>query len=215
MARGHRSLSGATLNRSLPRLLTLLLACAHIGTAGAAPPVWRDGDLVFQQSQSTQSLAIQRATGSRYSHMGMVMLRDGQPYVLEASATVRYTPLAQWIGQGHDGHYVAKRLRMPLDAAQTRHLRREAERLLGRPYDTTFEWSDRRIYCSELVWKAYQRGTGLRIGQLQELRDFRLDDPAVRAKLRERYGKTPPHAETVISPKAMFDSSLLVTVGGG
>src|SRR5437867_163185 len=25
------------------------------------------------------------------------------------------------------------------------------------PYDLTFEWSDDKIYCSELVWKVYER----------------------------------------------------------
>lgn len=68
------------------------------------------------------------------------------------------------------------------------------------------------MYCSELVWKLYDRALGLRIGELQRLKDFNLDDPAVRAKLRERYGDRIPLEETVISPVAMFRSPLLVTV---
>ena len=82
----------------------------------------------------------------------------------------------------------------------------------GRPYDLTFEWSDGRIYCSELVWKLYQRALGVRIGELQKIREFNLGDPAVRAKMRERYGDKVPMDEPVISPVAMFDSPLLVTV---
>ena len=71
----------------------------------------KDGDIVFHTSRSAQSLAVQRATGSRYSHMGIVLLRGGKPYVFEAVSTVRYTPLAQWTARGDGGHYVAKRLR--------------------------------------------------------------------------------------------------------
>ena len=82
----------------------------------------------------------------------------------------------------------------------------------GRAYDLAFEWSDSRIYCSELVWKLYQRALGIRIGELQRLRDFRLEDPAVRARLQERYGKRVPLQERVISPAAMHDSTLLVTI---
>ena len=37
-------------------------------------------------------------------------------------------------------------------------------------------------------------------------------DPAVRAKMRERYGASAPLNEPVISPLAMFQSTLLTTV---
>jgi hypothetical protein len=99
-----------------------------------------------------------------------------------------------------------------LDAAGINKLRIAAEQFSGRPYDLTFDWSDDRIYCSELVWKAYDRGLGIQIGALQTIRDFKLTDPAVRAKMRERYGDNVPLAEPVISPVSMFRSTLLVTV---
>ena len=61
--------------------------------------------------RSSQSLAIQRATHSPYSHMGLVLYRDGRAFVLEAVATVRYTPLAEWIDRGVGRHFVVRRLR--------------------------------------------------------------------------------------------------------
>ena len=178
-------------------------------------PAVRDGDLIFQTSRSSQSLAIQRATGSPYSHMGLIFIRDGQPYVFEAVATVRLTPLDRWIARGEGHHFVVKRLRSAdtvLDSGGINRLHTAALRLAGRPYDLTFEWSDERIYCSELVWKAYDRGLGIDIGALQTLRDFKLTDPIVQAKMRERYGDTVPFNEPVISPVAMFRSNLLVSV---
>ncbi|MEJ8856088.1 YiiX family permuted papain-like enzyme [Variovorax robiniae] len=183
------------------------------GTAQAA--VLKDGDIIFHTSRSAQSVAVQRATGSRYSHMGMVLYRDGKPFVFEAVDTVRYTPLAQWTARGNGGHYVVKRLGdadAVLTPATLARLRTEAGAFEGRRYDLTFEWSDQRIYCSELVWKLYQRATGVRIGELARIRDFNLSDPAVRARMRERYGDQVPLDEPVISPVAMFDSPLLVTV---
>jgi hypothetical protein len=72
-------------------------------------------------------------------------------------------------------------------------LRQAARGFGGKPYDLTFEWSDDRIYCSELVWKIYERGLGIRIGRLQKLGDFDLSDPAVKAKIKERYRKSCPH----------------------
>ena len=82
----------------------------------------------------------------------------------------------------------------------------------GRPYDTMFEWSDDRLYCSELVWKLYDRALGIRIGERQKIAEFRLAAPAVHAKLRERYGARIPTDRLVISPQAMAASPLLITV---
>ena len=84
----------------------------------------------------------------------------------------------------------------------------------GKPYDSYFEWSDKRIYCSELVWKIYDRGIGIRVGRLQKVWDLDLSDPIVKTKIKERYGNKVPLEETVISPGEMFSSDLLVEPHG-
>lgn len=199
------------MRRAALLLLLILAACK----AGASMPAVRDGDLIFQTSLSSQSRAIQLATGSKYSHMGLILLRKGKPYVFEAEATVRYTPLDHWIARGSGHHYVVKRLG---DAAQrltpeaVQRLRSSAQRFAGRAYDPVFEWSDDRMYCSELVWKIYRNALAVEIGDLQHIRDFDLSNPIVQSKMRERYGDRIPLDEAVISPVAMFQSPLLVTV---
>jgi cell wall-associated NlpC family hydrolase len=175
----------------------------------------RDGDIIFQTSRSAQSAAIQRATHSRYSHMGIIFLRNGKPFVYEAVRTVRFTPLKSWIARGEGGHYVVKRLRSSdrvLTPGGVQKLRQAARKFQGKPYDLVFGWSDGRIYCSELVWKIYDRGLGIRIGRLQKLRDLDLSDAAVKAKMKERYGSRVPLEETVISPGEMFSSPALKVV---
>jgi uncharacterized protein YycO len=175
----------------------------------------RDGDIIFHTSRSAQSIAIQKATHSKYSHMGIIFFRDGGPYVYEAVKTVRYTPLKKWIARGEGGHYVVKRLR-DADRIFTREavakLVHAAKKYEGKPYDLTFEWSDDRIYCSELVWKIYDNGLGMQVGRLQKLREFDLTDPNVKTKMQERYGDKVPFDETVISPGAIFSSESLVEV---
>jgi hypothetical protein len=197
--------------RSLGMLALLAAACSR----DLSVPPTQDGDIIFQTSLSSQSVAIQRATGSRFSHMGLVLYRNREPYVLEASATVRYTPLDKWIRKGAGSHYELKRLRAAatlLSPANVQKIRTTADSLVGRPYDLTFDWSDDRMYCSELVWKIYERALGIHIGELQRVRDFNLTDPAVQAKMHERYGNDVPLDAPVISPVAMEESSLLVTV---
>lgn len=178
-------------------------------------PAVHDGDIIFQTSRSAQSLAIQRATDSPYSHVGLIFHRAGKPYVFEAIATVQYTPLERWIARGEGRHFVVKRLRQAntrLSPSAAAKLKAAALKFSGHHYDLAFGWSDTQMYCSELVWKAYDRALGLQLGKLQKMREFKLDDPAVKAKLRERYGDQIPIDEPVISPATVFESDQLVTV---
>lgn len=202
-----------------PRLSSKLhrWQAARQATAAIAPlaPTFRDGDLIFHTSQSAQSQAIQLATHSPYSHCGILYKTNGEWQVFEAVQPVKLTPLASWVARGQGGHFVIKRLHdaaSALTPSALAHLQAAGQPMLGRPYDLAFGWSDDRIYCSELIWKVYDRGLHRQIGRLQQLRDFNLSNPAVQAKLRERYGKELPLNEPVISPVSVFNSPELVTV---
>ena len=163
-----------------------LLFASYTALANYQP---QDGDIIFQSSQSNQSKAVEQATKSPYSHMGIIFTKNGKPYVFEAASKVVYTPLDNWI-----------------------NLKQVAKTFENKPYDIWFGWDDNYIYCSELVWKIYNRALKLKIGQLQTIKDFNLSSPAVKQKLKERYGNKIPYQETVISPVAMFNSPLLITV---
>ncbi len=196
-------------------VITVLGLLYLVGCSDSFAEQLRDGDIIFQTSRSELSVPIQKATHSKYSHMGIVFLKSGSPYVYEAIKTVQYTPLEKWIARGERGHYVVKRLREAnriLTSQAVTKLLQAGPKFQGKPYDSYFEWSDKRIYCSELVWKIYDRGLGIRIGRLQKVRDIDLSDPIVKAKIKERYGNTVPLDETVISPGEIFSSDLLVTV---
>jgi len=176
-----------------------------------------DGDIIFQTSLSQQSKAIQLATHSKYSHCGLIFKRkSGQDNwcVLEAVQPVKWTPLTEWISRGKDGHFVIKRLTTDsmITKPMLHELRQIAEGYIGKNYDIHFDWSDDKIYCSELVWKSFYKMNKFELGALQNLGDFDLSHEGVRKKLKERYGDKIPMDEKVISPEAIFNSSLLKTV---
>jgi uncharacterized protein YycO len=199
------------MKRAVLLLAIILCGCAAAGKSDD----FRPGDIIFQTSGSAQSQAIQAATHSPYSHMGIILRRDGRLEVLEAVAQVRFTPLEEWIQRGEGGRFVLKRLKDSSVLGEERSLERlesAAGKFLGRPYDLTFEWSDERIYCSELVWKTFERGLGVRLAEPAELGSFDLSSEVVRQKIAERYGQDVPLQEKVISPAAILASPLLKTV---
>lgn len=175
----------------------------------------RDGDIIFHTSRSRQSLAIQKATHSSYSHMGVVYVRDGQSLVFEAIEPAKLTPLDEWVARGEGGHFVVKRLANAdsiLTPAALTKMYEVGKAFEGKHYDLYFEWSDDRVYCPELVWKIFDRGLGVQVGELQTIEDFDLSDAVVAAKVKERWNGPPPGNEIVISPAAIFASPELVTV---
>jgi len=199
------------------KAVALILLAA--GASWSCGPLGRyqpqNGDIVFQTSRSSQSVAIQRATHSPYSHMGIVYLKGGKAFVFEAVEPVRTTPLDDWIARGRGGHFVVKRLRdasTVLTPEALDRMLKVGKTFQGKHYDLYFEWSDKRIYCSELVWKVFDRALGVKLGKLQTIGQFDLSDPAVKAKVQERWGGPPPASEPVISPAAIFASIRLVTV---
>ncbi len=175
----------------------------------------QDGDIIFQTSKSSQSKAIQLATMSKYSHMGVIYKKDDEYYVFEAIQPVKSTPLTDWIKRGEQGHYVIKRLKNA-DIVLTKDIKQKmkqiGERFVGKYYDIYFEWTDEKIYCSELVWKIYKESANIEIGKLQTLKDFDLTSKIVKQKMTERYGDKIPMNETVISPVSMFNSDKLITI---
>lgn len=175
----------------------------------------KNGDIIFQNSNSTQSRAVEMATHSKYTHCGIIYSKDKEYYVLEAVQPVKTTSLASFIARGNGGHYVIKRIKNAdkiLTDSVLNKMQNIGNQFLGKDYDITFEWSDDKIYCSELVWKIYQRGAGVNVGKLATLKEFDLSNELVKRIMRKRYGNNINYEEKVISPSAVFESENLETV---
>lgn len=129
----------------------------------------QEGDFVFQSLPPAELVrAIEGISGSKYSHVGMVVRKEGRWYVREAAAHVADTPLFLWIVRGRGADFDVYRLRPALAPTIPAFVRASA-RYLGRPYDYRYSLDDEAIYCSELLYKAYYDATGVRLGQLRKL----------------------------------------------
>jgi len=169
---------------------------------------------------SRQSRALELATGSVYTHVGLVMKEDEGWVVYEAVQPVKITPLSKWISRGTKKHFVLKRLKeseLKLNSDVLGRMRLLLGKYLGKNYDGRFLWSDDEIYCSELVWKVYRSGVGIELAAMKKYRDFDLSSQEARTLLAERFSGSVPLDEPVMPPSVLFDSPLLIEVtrGGG
>lgn len=189
-------------------LICLFLVLSFFGSSQQ----YKDGDLIFQHSASTQSAAVQLATQSYYSHCGIIFYMEGNPYVFEAVDPVGVRSLADWIKSGENQNYAVYRLKNTnLSPAQLEQMKAYLKAQLNKHYDTGFNWSDKEMYCSELAFKAY-RTIGIELCRPKALRDFNLESPQVRKLMQQRYGAQIPYDEPMVSPGQLVESALLYKV---
>lgn len=217
-----------TQTSTLALLAWVVLAAGDAPRAAPSTPIrssprpvpleLRDGDLVFQRSRSSQSAAVAAATKSPYTHMGIILVEEGTPMVLEAVQPTKLTPFSRWAARGVGGHVVVKRLKradVVFTPEVSHRMRQLGRRWLGQPYDLQFRWDDERLYCSELAYKLLDRAAGVRVGTLQKVKDMNLSSPEVQRTMRERFGGARASFnpdETVVSPQSMFEDPSLRTV---
>lgn len=176
---------------------------------------FQTGDIIFQSSQSGQSRAVQLATNSKYSHVGLIYIENKHTYVLEAVQPVKKTPIEEWIKHGDNHEFSVKRLKnktLFADKKNQEKIYSECGQYMGKNYDIYFNWSDKELYCSELVWKVYKQAFGIELCPLRKLKSFNLEHAEVKRIMKVRYGDNVPFEEKVVAPSDIYDSKLLITV---
>jgi len=131
----------------------------------------QEGDILLQHLPAQLGSVIADVSNSLYSHCGIITYQNGEPYVIEAIGPVLYTHVNEWISRGESGMFTQLRPKN-ISAKQIQNVIIESEKMLGRPYDIQYELDEEKIYCSELVYKAFIRGCNLEIGEKTTLGDL-------------------------------------------
>jgi len=201
----------------LPGFGVLLIIASFVLFSSVTNHYWIDrdklktGDVIFQSTNSKQCEAVKRATNSKFSHVGMIIKNAKGTFVLEAIEPVSLTPLSTWISRGQKKYF---EVRTPVQELKiTPKIQKKLDSLselyLTKHYDLHFNWSDEKLYCSELVWKIYKNIFNISLCEPKKMKDFHLDDPLVKVILQERYGNNVPLEDTVVAPEDLYLSSKL------
>lgn len=172
---------------------------------------WRyvpqEGDILFQSLPHSRLVnAIEGVSQSPFSHCGIVAKKDGRWVVYEALRNVEVTPLQEFLFRGRNQSFAVYRLRAEHQQyvpATIDH----AKEYLGRPYDVRYRMDDERIYCSELIYKAYRQSSGQQLGKLSRLGDLNWKPFAETIQHFEN-GPVPIDRE-MITPQDMADAEQL------
>ena len=137
---------------SIMRFILFIMSMLLLAGCGNSIDVadLQEGDVVFIESQSSQSPYIKVGTMSKWTHCGVVVNTPQGMKVLEASKTVRLTPFAKFIGPAKNENWTVKRPKLKLTKPIS------YSKYLGMPYDLEFKFNNGKMYCSELVWLVYK-----------------------------------------------------------
>lgn len=185
----------------------------------------REGDLLFEQSTSSQAALIQQATHSKWTHVAIAMRRkSGEPMAaIESAGPVGFVSITDLLARSRDGRLVVMHLHDQehiLTPEKVEALRTILLRQMGKPYDALFLWEDDSMYCSELVWKSFDSACKIELGTVGQWSELDLHSPAVMEAIKKRYARRNQPLDTVklmrdkiITPAAIYDCPLLGEVG--
>ena len=166
----------------------------------------REGDVIFQTSQSQQSPLIQIATRSKISHCGIIVMKNGKPYVLETLKTLVVTPLDKFIARGEGGKYWLKR-------SNKENIKIKYGSYLGKPYDLAFKFDNGKFYCSELIYDIYKNQLGIELCEPKKVSDYLILGtdklPQIEKAMKKR-GIT--KEQYAVAPVDIFESDYLEDV---
>jgi len=178
--------------------LIIAIVYPYTGVRFSTNPKVQEGDVIFQSSKSRQSPLISAATLSPITHCGVIVIKGGEPYVLEASSTLKVTPLKEFIKRGRWGAYWIKH---PKDMGNM-HIR--YRHLLGRSYDLAFSFNNNKYYCSELVYDIYKYQLGVELCEPKPMKSYITWGMK---KVMIRRGMNPD--DLVVAPSDLFKSNKL------
>ena len=171
------------------KLLFIILALVSVSCRNNVEiDTLQEGDIVFIESQSSQSPYIKIGTMSKWTHCGVVVNTPEGIKVLEASKTVKLTPFAQFIGAAKNDNWCIRRPKQTI-ASQIQY-----QKYLGQPYDLEFKFDNGKMYCSELVWLIYKE-QGIELCQTRKVSSFVMTRiPKVKKMLDKRNISMHPEA---------------------
>lgn len=137
------------------------------------------GDLVFIRVTARPFLEVANATNSWTNHVGVVINNRGDdPLIAESTFPfARTTAMTRFLERSEHGRCAVARLTTPLNDRHRSELVSAADRRMGAFYDTGFNISSRRQFCSRFVREVIQEATDIQLGEVETFATLLQDNP--------------------------------------
>ena len=176
------------------------------------------GDVVFIRVPARPFLEVADATGSWTNHVGIVVdIAGPEPLIAESTVPLsRTTTLSRFVRRSEAGRVAVLQLKAPLSPEQLEKIRLAAQRREGIWYDTGFDLSSPRQFCSRYVREVLMEATGISVGEVETFATLLSKRPDVDIGFWKLwyFGRIPWSRETV-TPASLLNSPALRPVFDG
>ncbi|MFL1491891.1 YebB family permuted papain-like enzyme [Pseudomonas antarctica] len=174
------------------------------------------GDLVFIRVTARPFLEVASATNSWTNHVGIVVDNRGdEPLIAESTFPfARTTPLTRFLQRSEHGRYAVARLTSALSDQHRSALVEAALRGMGTFYDTGFNISSRRQFCSRFVRDVIYEATDIQVGEVETFATLLQQNPDPRLVFWRCWylGRIPWQRRTVTPASVLRSSQVHVIV---
>lgn len=155
------------------------------------PDTWKTGDVIFVEGTSFRSSVVRLLELGRtdYSHVGLILLQDGTPFVIHADPKRGRVIKERWdefLSPDRANEAAVFRVIGRSDSIAFRASQIAKQYLSNAVlFDDEFDLNtDKKLYCTELVWRAYLSvGIDLRNKPYQTDRKYLFPSELIDAKV--------------------------------
>ena len=197
-------------------LLTLLFfILTSLAQDYPAEIIWKTGQIlaVSQREAEPSTVIFEFVTGSRYGHVGLVIIEDGTPMVYEATHPhVKKVTLKDFFSKvstntSNQKEFTLLEPAMDLEPQEEFMLREYAQKQLDQktPYNYNGARTPGRLNCSEFVHESFKAAGLPQLGYAQEARELNFE--ALGGRLKNLLGKKGIDPDAlIISPYSVVNS---------
>ncbi len=150
------------------KLIPLLLSLTSSPAFASDNIDYQVGDVIMQSDPFESASGIKILTASKWNHVGVVVEKNGSLFVVEALASVRYTPVDEYVNRGED--YKHLRLKEDLSMEDKTKINNAVKAYIGKRYDPILSWDDNKMYCSELVQKVFKDAIDIEVTRERKIK---------------------------------------------
>lgn len=174
----------------------------------------KTGDLVFVQSAADYATALGTVMPGEFNHVGLVFVTSDGPQVISAAKKLDQFPYDRWIRESKASRVVVKRLagsEALLTSEKMLPLKRFSFSSRGREYDYGFDWEDSTLYASEYIYKAFEQGPQITLGERKTLASLGVTQQNVQT-VRAKHESQLSLQTKVVTPMSIFEDKRLTVV---
>lgn len=175
-----------------------------------------EGDLIFLDIDSAIFEQVAVATKTWTSHVGIAVYEEGWYVAESALLKSRKTPLCKYLSRTQDERFEVRRLKKYLSVSDLAILKDYLESQMGIFYDTGFDYDSSQLFCSKLVYDAFQN-IGIEVGQIKTFKAVLDENPEGSLTFWQVWflGSIPWERRTVTPKDQLVDDEFFTVLSSG